>query len=71
MVTGLEGMEVLRWMGLDRARWRFGVGEASGVWIRFHRGTEHGLDIMFTVRAMNGRGDSRIFTLNRWGREFG
>ena len=52
-------------------RWRFGVGEASGVWIRLHRGTGYGLHIMFTVCAMNGRGDSRIFTLNRWGRELG
>ena len=48
---------------MNRARWRFGVGEASGVWIRFHRGTGCGLHIMFTVHAMNGRGDSRIFAL--------
>ena len=56
---------------MDGNGWRFGMGEASGVWIRFHRGTGCGLHIMFTVCAMNGRGTSRIFALNRWGRELG
>ena len=44
-------------------------GGASEVWIGFHRGAGCGLQIMFTVCAMDGRGAIRIFALNRRGRK--